>query len=95
MAVTTQTLTVRSYEDFLDALPTSGVFEMTDCTVEIWCPELAEVQELERMVRLIESMIHVTDVQVGSQIEDMASDDYRVVITQQSDGRRSKKRFSK
>lgn len=95
MAVTTQTLTVRSYEDFLDALPTSGVFEMTDCTVEIWCPELAEVQELERMVRLIESMIHVTDVQVGSQIEDMASDDYRVVITQKSDGRRSKKRFSK
>ena len=91
----TRTLHVKNYDDFLDSLPTSGVFEMTDCTVEIWCPELAEVQELERMVRLIESMVHVTDVKIGSEIEDMASAEYRVVVTQESAGRQIKKRFGR
>lgn len=90
-----RTLSVKNYDDFLDSLPTSGVFDMTDCTVEIWCPELAEVQELERMVRLIESMVHVTDVRIGSDIEDMASDEYRVVVTQEAAGRQGKKRLGR
>jgi hypothetical protein len=90
----TRTMSVKNYEDFLDSLPTSGVFDMTDCTVEIWCPELAEAAELERMVRLIESMVHVTDVRVGSKIEDMAADDYTVVVTQAQSGRIPKKRFT-
>lgn len=76
-----RTLKVKNYEDFLDALPTSGVFDMTDCSVEIWCPELAQTPELERMVSLIESMIHVTDVRIGSDVEDLLSDEYRVVVT--------------
>jgi cell division GTPase FtsZ len=88
-------MSVKNYDDFLDSLPTSGVFDMTDCTVEIWCPELAEVAELERMVRLIESMVHVTDVRIGSTIEDMVEDEYRVIITQATSGRSTKKRFSK
>lgn len=88
----TRILSVKNYDEFLETLPTSGVFEMTDCTVEIWCPELAEVEELGRMVRLIESMVHVTDVRIGSTIENMDDDEYRVVVTQESIGRQPKKR---
>lgn len=83
--ITSRTLTVKTYDEFRDTLPFSGVFEMTDCSVEIWCPELAEAQEVERMVALIESMVHVTDVRVGSSIEDLVSDDYRIVISEQPD----------
>jgi hypothetical protein len=84
MTPTKKTLTVRTYEDFLDKLPTSGLFEMTDCTVEIWCPELAETDEIQRMVNLIESMVHVTDVKIGSDVTNLTSDDYRVVLTEDS-----------
>lgn len=61
-------------------LPNSGLFDMTDCAVEIWCPEAAEIEEVQRMVSLVESMVHVTDVKIGSDIENLASDDYRVVL---------------
>lgn len=79
---TIRTMHVKDYEDFRDALPTSGIFDMTDCALEIWCPELAEAGEVERMVHLVESMLHVTDVRVGSSIEDFISDEYKVVITE-------------
>jgi hypothetical protein len=82
MAINAHTLRVKTYDDFRDSLPTSGVFDMTDCNVEIWCPEIAQVEEVERMVNLIESMVHVKDVKIGSTIEDLISDDYRVVITE-------------
>lgn len=77
-----RTLTVRDYDSFRDTLPDSGVFEMTDCSVEIWCPEHSDTDEIDRMVRLIESMVHVTDVQIGSEIEDLTRQDYRVIITE-------------
>lgn len=76
------TIRVKTYDDFRDSLSTSGVFDMTDCKVEIWCPEIAQVEEVERMVTLIESMVHVNDVKIGSTIEDLVSEDYRVVITE-------------
>jgi hypothetical protein len=85
MTPTKKTLTVRTYEDFLDILPTSGLFEMTDCAVEIWCPEIAQIEEIQRMVSLVESMVHVTDVRIGSDIENLTSDDYRVVFIEDSD----------
>jgi hypothetical protein len=83
--MTTRTIKATNYEDFRDAIATSGIFDMTDCAVEIWCPELSEVQEVQRMVTLIESMVHVTDVKIGSAIEDLTSDDYRVIFIEDSD----------
>jgi hypothetical protein len=80
-----RTLTVRTYEDFLDTIPTSGLFEMTDCAVEIWCPEMAQVEEIQKMVSLLESMVHLTDVKIGSDIENLTSNDYRVVLIEDSD----------
>lgn len=75
-----RTVKAKNYEDFRDLLPNSGLFDMTDCSIEIWCPENSEVEEVRRMVTLIESMVHVTDVKIGSDIENLTSDDYRVVI---------------
>jgi hypothetical protein len=57
---------------------------MTDCAVEIWCPEMAQIEEIQRMVHLIESMVHVTDVKIGSDVTNLTSDDYRVVLTEDS-----------
>jgi hypothetical protein len=82
--MTKRTLTVKTYEDFLENLPTSGLFDMTDCAVEIWCPEFAQAAEIQRMVNLIESMVHITDVKIGSDIENLTSDDYRVVLIEDS-----------
>ena len=82
--MTKRTLTVKTYEDFLENLPTSGLFEMTDCAVEIWCPEFAQADEIQRMVLLLESMVHLTDVKIGSDIENLTSDDYRVVLIEDS-----------
>jgi hypothetical protein len=87
-----RTIKAKNYDDFRDSIPTSGIFEMTDCSVEIWCPELSEVEEVQRMVTLIESMVHVTDVRIGSDIENLTSDDYRVVIIEDKNDI-SRKRF--
>lgn len=88
--MTTKTINATSYESLRDMLATSGIFDMTDCAVEIWCPETSETYEVQRMVALIESMVHVTDVKIGSAIEDLASDDYRVIFTEDTQKLRKK-----
>jgi hypothetical protein len=88
----TRTITVQNYEDFLDRIPTSGLFDMTDCAIEIWCPEASEIEEVQRMVTLVESMVHVTDVRIGSDIENLTSRDYRVVLIEDNNSV-GKKRF--
>lgn len=69
-----------NYDDFRDLLPSSGIFEYTDCAVEIWCPLNSDIDEINRMVHLLESMVHVTDVKIGSDTENLISDTYRVVV---------------
>lgn len=69
-----------NYDDFREMLPNSGLFEFTDCAIEIWCPEFAQAEEVQRMVSLVESMVHVTDVRIGSDIENLISEDYRVIF---------------
>lgn len=51
-------------DELRDALPESGVFDMLDCEVELLCPPTAATSEIEKMVKIIESMINVTDVRV-------------------------------
>lgn len=75
-------LQVSDYDELRDTLPSSGIFDMMDCTIEIQCPELAEAAEIERMTRLIESMVNVTDVRVSSTPEDMANIFYTVTVTE-------------
>jgi hypothetical protein len=75
-------LVVSDYEDFRDNIATSGVFEMMDCTVQVWCPEDSDVDQVDRIIRLVESMVNVIDVQIGSRIEDLTVNTYSVVLTQ-------------
>lgn len=75
-------LKVKSYDDLRDSLATSGLFEMTDCVVEIRCPLDSDVNEIKRMTTLIESMVHVTDVQVASTYEDLVESEYTITLTQ-------------
>lgn len=88
-----RTINAKTYDDLRDSLPSSGVFDMTDCIVEIWCPEISEVSEIQKMVTLIESMVHVNDVRVGSRVEDFISDEYQIVVTE--DNKLTKNRFSR
>lgn len=66
--------------DFREKLPNSGVFEMMDCEVEIYCPELAETEDVERMVNTIESMINVVDIRITSTPETLHNSTYQVII---------------
>jgi len=59
-------LLVNNADELRDALPTSGLFEMSDCAVFVDCPEISSVQEVKQMVSFIESVIHVVDVEVTS-----------------------------
>lgn len=67
-------------DDFRDKLPGSGVFEMMDCEVEIYCPELAEAEDVQKMVNTIESMINVVDIRITSTPETLHSPTYQVII---------------
>lgn len=69
---------VTSADELRDALSTSGVFEMTDCTVVIDCPLDAETEEVRKMVNILESAIHVNDVKVVGLVE---TDGFEYIIS--------------
>jgi hypothetical protein len=62
--LTKRVLTVDNSDELRDVLPLSGIFDMLDCEVELLCPPTAPTSEIEKMVKIIESMINVTDVRV-------------------------------
>ena len=76
-----RTLEVHSADEFREKLPTSGVFEMLDCNVELVCPPMAQTSEIEKMVALIESMINVVDVRVVGVPRSEADETYLITIT--------------
>ncbi|NBU22534.1 MAG: hypothetical protein EBS38_01245 [Actinobacteria bacterium] len=80
-----------NYDEFRDLLPTSGIFDFTDCSVEIWCPEFAQADEVQRMVNLLESMVHLTDAKISSTPETMSSAGYKIVVTEDSNSIAKKK----
>lgn len=80
--MTTKTLRVKNYDELRDKLPTSGLFEMSDCEVEIWCSLDSDTVEIARMTNLIESMVHVVDVRVGSEVESMNEEIYKIILSE-------------
>lgn len=74
--MTTIKLNVNSAEEFREALPTSGLFEMTDCDIKIYAPWDAPVADLQLMTLLLESAINI--VEFSTNIE--AREDIEVVI---------------
>jgi hypothetical protein len=77
-----KSLRVYNYEDLRDSIATTGIFEMLDCKLQIWCPLEYDSVKVEKMVKLVESMVHVTDVKVGSKIEDTVSESYQIIFTE-------------
>ena len=55
---------------------------MLDCAVEIYCPELAVPDDIQRMVTTIESMINVVDVRVTATPQTLQNTEYQVIITE-------------
>lgn len=76
-----RTLEVYSADEFREKLPTSGVFEMLDCEVELVCPPTAQTSEIEKIVTLIESMINVVDVRVVGVPRSESDETYLITIT--------------
>lgn len=79
--ISSRTLEVHSADEFREVLPTSGVFDMLDCKVELVCPPSAQTEEVEKMVTLIESMINVVDVNVIGVPRSEAEETYLITIT--------------
>jgi hypothetical protein len=68
--------------DLRDKLPTSGVFDMVDCAVEIYCPENSTTEDIQKMVATIENMINVVDVRISATPEKAAQTTYEILITE-------------
>jgi len=69
-----KTIRAEDTDRFRDLLPISGVFEMTDCTVEVYYPETATTEDLDYIKTLLESMIHITDIRVTQNPEEDLND---------------------
>ena len=67
-----------SYEEFRDNIHLTQLFDMLDCTVEIVASPIGPVEDIERIVSLIESMINVIDVRITSRVD---SEDYVITLT--------------
>lgn len=74
-------LTVSSYSQLRDTIHSSGLFELTDCTLALTCPLQAPVQEIEQMVNLLESLINVTNVAIAI---DPTIDEYQLTLSEVS-----------
>ena len=72
---------VESADDLRDALSTSGVFDMTDCTVLIDCPLDGTAEEIRKMVNILESAIHVNDVKIVGSVQ-TDGDEYLIEVTE-------------
>ncbi len=67
-----------SYEEFRDNIHLTQLFDMLDCTVEIVASPIGPVEDIHRIVSLIESMINVIDVRITSHVD---SEDYVITLT--------------
>lgn len=87
-------LQVTSADELRDVLPISGVFDMNDCIVTIDCPLDSKIDEIQKMVVILESVINVVDVDIVGHVTTTSSD-YMVFITEvpieRAEGRRPKK----
>lgn len=77
MAVKTVNMKVDNSDELRDSLHHTGIFEMTDCIVEITCNMNHPVKEVQKMLDLIKGTINVVDTAV---IMDQDADEYLVQV---------------
>lgn len=89
----TQVITLRAEtaSELVDALPLSGLYDLYDCTLELFCYADASVEDVDFIRRSIEAAINVADVVITSTPDTYG---YKAVISEISLARaegRSKK----
>lgn len=57
----TVNMLVEDSSQLRDSLPQSGVFEMTDCIVEVSCSAYHPIDEVTKMLEIIKSTINVVE----------------------------------
>jgi hypothetical protein len=57
-------MTVETVEEFKEQLPTSGLFDIYDCSMRLECPEHLMVFEVEEITRFLNSCINVADIEI-------------------------------
>lgn len=59
-------LTVDTVDEFRKLLPSSGLFDMLDCTLSVRSNALSEIDDIDMIVKLVESAINVVDVNISA-----------------------------
>lgn len=70
-------LLVNDANQLRDSLPLSGLFEMTDCAMEIGCGDYADMEEMNKMFDLVKSTIHIVNTAI---VSDDDVENYRVTF---------------
>ena len=72
-------LQVENSDQLRDSLHHSGIFDMTDCIVEVSCNLDSQVDEVDKMLAIIKSAINVVE---HTFIPDNEVEDYHVRIAE-------------
>jgi hypothetical protein len=77
MATKTVTVNVENFDDLRDSVHQTGLFDMSDCIVEITCSMDQPVSEVQKMFSFIKTTINVIDTVV---ISDELTEGYTVQL---------------
>lgn len=78
----TTTITVHEPDDFRDALPSSGVFDIFDCRMLLEFSPHSVIQDLEKYVMILESCINIVDMDVQPDFSLGLEDGIKITITE-------------
>lgn len=75
-------LTVHDPEEFREALPSSGVFDIFDCRLLLEFNANVVIQDLEKYVMILESCINIVDMDVQPAFDGLEDDEVRITISE-------------
>lgn len=75
------TILVQDFEEFRDSINQTGVFEMSDCNIEIFCNTGRSIKEIQKIIDFTSSAINVIESSVISS-EDEDENTYTIVISE-------------
>ena len=75
-------LTVHDPEEFREALPQSGVFDIFDCRLLVEFNANVVIRDLEKYVMILESCINIVDMDVQPAFDGLEDDEVRITISE-------------
>jgi len=73
-------LQINTFDEFRDSVHQTGLFEMSDCTLEVTCNLDKETQEINKFFEFVNSIINVVD---SNLITDDFIDGYKIRISEE------------